>query len=67
MKSTSPTSDKRACLCKNGKYSKKCCKGKTINQGIGTLEEQGNSVITHQNSSRNIISQVKKEQGIGSS
>jgi len=43
------TSGKRACLCKNGKYSRKCCKGKTINQGIGTLEGQGNSVIIREN------------------
>jgi len=49
MKSTSPTSGKRACLCKNGTYSRKCCKGETINQGIGTLEGQGNSVIIREN------------------
>lgn len=49
MKSTSPTSGKRACLCKNGNYSRKCCKGETINQGIGTLEGQGNSVIIREN------------------
>ena len=54
MKSTSPTSGKRACLCKNGKYSRKCCKGETINQGIGTLEGQGNSVITRENVSKTI-------------
>ena len=48
-KNTSPTKGKKACLCKNGKYSVKCCKGELINQGIGTLEEQGNSVIIRQN------------------
>jgi len=54
MKSTSPTSGKKACLCKNGKYSRKCCKGETINQGIGTLEGQGNSVIIRENGSKTI-------------
>ena len=52
MKSTSPTSGKRACLCKNGKYSRKCCKGETINQGIGTLDNQGDSLIMRQQSVR---------------
>lgn len=48
-KSTSPTSKKRACLCKNSKYSIKCCKGETINQGIGSLEGGSESLITHEN------------------
>lgn len=34
---TSPKSSKRACLCDNGKYSTKCCKGGIINQGIGSI------------------------------
>lgn len=37
-KSTSPTSNKKACLCEDGTYSKNCCKGETINQGIGKIE-----------------------------
>ena len=42
---TSPQTNRRGCLCKNGKYSKKCCKGDILNQGIGTLTGQGNSTI----------------------
>lgn len=34
---TSPKSSKRACLCDNGTYSRKCCKGNMINQGIGSV------------------------------
>jgi hypothetical protein len=34
---TSPKSSKRGCLCKNGTYSTKCCKGNMINQGIGSI------------------------------
>ncbi len=52
MKSTSPISGKRACLCKDGRYSRKCCNGETINQGIGSLEDQGDSLITRQQSVR---------------
>ncbi len=43
---TSPKGGRRACLCDNGTYSIDCCNGDLINQGIGTLEGQGNSVIT---------------------
>ena len=34
---TSPKSSKRACLCDNGTYSRKCCEGNIINQGIGSV------------------------------
>ncbi len=34
---TSPKNGRRGCLCKNGKYSTKCCEGKMRNQGIGNL------------------------------
>ena len=34
---TSPKSSKRACLCDNGTYSRKCCKGNILNQGIGSV------------------------------
>ena len=34
---TSPKSSKRGCLCKNGTYSRKCCNGNIINQGIGSI------------------------------
>jgi len=43
---TSPKGGRRACLCEDNTYSIECCKGNLINQGIGTLEGQGNSVIT---------------------
>ena len=34
---TSPRENRRACLCDNGLYSRKCCKGNMINQGIGRI------------------------------
>ena len=35
---TSPRENRRACLCKNRSlYSRKCCKGNMINQGIGYI------------------------------
>lgn len=35
---TSPKSSKRACLCRDGKrYSRECCNGDIINQGIGPI------------------------------
>lgn len=41
LKTTSPKDSSRACLCEDGQtYSRKCCKGKTINQGIGSLVGQ---------------------------
>lgn len=40
---TSPKNNKRACLCQNGKYSRKCCKGKMINQGIGRISKTSDS------------------------
>ena len=33
----SPQNDKRACLCKDGKYSRKCCDGSLQAQGIGNI------------------------------
>ena len=39
---TSPKSSTRACLCRHkDTYSRKCCKGGTINQGIGPIYRQG--------------------------
>ena len=32
---TSPETSRRGCLCKNGKYNKKCCNGSLHAQGIG--------------------------------
>lgn len=35
---TSPRESRRACLCaKRDTYSRKCCKGRMINQGIGYI------------------------------
>lgn len=34
---TSPRESRRACLCANGTYSRKCCNGNMINQGIGSV------------------------------
>jgi hypothetical protein len=45
---TSPRESRRACLCANGNtYSRKCCKGRMINQGIGRIYSDGqvNTVI----------------------
>lgn len=33
----SPQNDKRACMCKDGKYSRKCCDGTLRAQGIGNI------------------------------
>lgn len=36
---TSPKRSKRGCLCKDGKsYSRKCCDGSLLAQGIGVIE-----------------------------
>ncbi len=41
---TSPIGGKRGCLCKNGKYSTRCCKGKNMQQGVGSLVNQASTV-----------------------
>ena len=41
---TSPTRSNRACLCKDGKYHKDCCNGDLQNQGIGALNQGGDSI-----------------------
>jgi hypothetical protein len=33
----SPQNDKRACMCKDGTYSRKCCNGSYQAQGIGNI------------------------------
>jgi hypothetical protein len=43
---TSPIGGNRGCLCKNGKYSKRCCKGENIQQGVGSLVNQSNASET---------------------
>jgi hypothetical protein len=54
-KKTSPQDSKRACLCEDGTYSRECCKGEEINQGIGSLAGQETSVIINTSESRVII------------
>jgi len=56
-KTTSPVGGDRACLCEDGTYSKECCKGEIINQGIGSLVGQGSaSNIVNTNVPRTIVS-----------
>lgn len=55
----SPKGGKRGCLCKDGKYSKKCCDGSLQAQGIGKtagVTEQ-NVTITEVNGVRTIVRQ----------
>lgn len=56
-KKTSPQDSQRACLCEDGTYSKDCCKGEEINQGIGALVGQATSVIINTNEARVIINE----------
>jgi hypothetical protein len=54
-KKTSPQEgSKGACLCEDGTYSKECCKGEEINQGIGALVGQGTSLIINTNEPRTV-------------
>jgi hypothetical protein len=56
-KTTSPMGGDRACLCEDGTYSKECCKGEMINQGIGSLVQQNSgSTIVNTNEPRTIVS-----------
>jgi hypothetical protein len=56
-KKTSPQDSSRACLCKDGTYSKDCCKGEEINQGIGALVGQVSSSVVNTNEPRVITRQ----------
>ncbi len=51
-KKTSPQDSSRACLCEDGTYSKDCCKGEEINQGIGATEGQAISNVINTNQPR---------------
>lgn len=51
-KKTSPQDSSRACLCEDSTYSKDCCKGEEINQGIGATEGQATSIIINTNEPR---------------
>jgi hypothetical protein len=54
-KNNSPQDSSRACLCEDGTYSKDCCKGELINQGIGALVSQSSSTIVNTNQPRVIV------------
>ena len=54
---TSPKDSRRACLCKDGKrYSKECCGGELINQGIGGLSNQSSNIIVNETTSNTLTS-----------
>lgn len=55
-KSNSPQDSSRACLCEDGTYSKDCCKGELINQGIGALVAQEVATVVNTNQPRVIVS-----------
>jgi hypothetical protein len=54
-KNNSPQDSSRACLCEDGTYSKDCCKGELINQGVGALVSQSSSTIVNTNQPRVIV------------
>tara|TARA_R110000772_G_scaffold47754_1_gene108913 strand:- start:432 stop:617 length:186 start_codon:yes stop_codon:yes gene_type:complete len=54
-KTSSPKGGKRGCLCKNGKYSSRCCNGELSEQGIGTTLEQGSATVTNNENVRVMI------------
>jgi hypothetical protein len=55
-KNNSPQNASRGCLCKDGSYSKECCEGELINQGIGALVQQQTSSVVNTNQPRVIVS-----------
>jgi hypothetical protein len=54
---TSPIGGKRGCLCDDDTYSKECCNGDLIAQGIGVITGNGtdNVTITEVDGVRTII------------
>lgn len=51
---TSPKGGKRGCLCDDGTYKAECCDGTLQNQGVGSMVNQGSSVINNTNAPRTI-------------
>ena len=51
---TSPKDGRRATLGANGRYSRKNNKGYIINQGIGNLDGNIDSVLNNENNSRSL-------------
>jgi len=41
----SPQNDNRGCLCKDGKYSRKCCDGSLQAQGIGNITKSSYLIL----------------------
>jgi len=41
----SPQNDKRGCLCKDNKYSRKCCDGSLRSQGIGNITKSSHLIL----------------------
>jgi hypothetical protein len=56
-KNNSPKDSSRACLCEDGTYSKDCCEGELINQGIGALVGQETATVVNINEARVITRQ----------
>jgi hypothetical protein len=54
-KTTSPKGGKRGCLCKDNTYSKECCQGELIEQGVGSTLGQQSATITNTNAPRTIV------------
>lgn len=53
-KSSPQASNNGACLCEDGTYSKECCQGEEINQGIGALVGQSTSNVVNTNQPRTV-------------
>jgi hypothetical protein len=54
-KSTSPKGGKKGCLCEDGTYSNECCKGETLNQGIGNTENNTVSNVVNVDTTRVLV------------
>jgi hypothetical protein len=56
-KYTSPKGGNRGCLCEDKEtYSKECCKGELIEQGVGATVQQHISNVVNTNEPRTISS-----------
>jgi hypothetical protein len=49
---TSPVGGNRGCLCDDDTYSKECCNGELLHQGIGRESDQSNAIVTNTNEPR---------------
>ena len=47
-KAPSPKNDRRACLCLDGTYSRKCCDGSFQAQGIGSIDQTHFLLLTEE-------------------